>query len=167
RLLDRLQHPALEVLVGQLGPCDADHREGRRQLAVGGELGQRGHQLAAGEVPGGAEHHEHARRRPPLGGQAVGEWVVELAAAQWCAVRQVAHRTSCRSSTATRTTLRPWPTRLWWSPMAWAAISVLKSYGSVGMGTDGAGVRRPSWTATTSSGPPLCSWPVECRNRGP
>jgi hypothetical protein len=49
-----------ERLVAPGAAREADHREARRQQAVLGEAHQRRHQLALGEVAGGAEDHEHA-----------------------------------------------------------------------------------------------------------
>src|SRR6202035_5159411 len=72
-----------------------------------------------------------------------------------------------RSPAATRRTRRPWARRLRWSPRDWAPIKVPKSKGFPGMGTTGIGLASTICTATTVSGPPLWSCPVECRKRGP
>src|SRR6266581_3607509 len=52
------------------------------------------------------------------------------------------------------------------SPSACASIKTPNVYGLPGMLTS-RGSEAVSWIKTPLSGPPLCNWPVECRNRGP
>ena len=65
-----------ELVVGHLRAGDADHGEGRRELAAGGQPLQGGEQLAAGQVARGAEHDQHQGRGPPLGGEPVHQGVL-------------------------------------------------------------------------------------------
>ena len=59
-----------------------------------------------------------------------------------------------------------WLSRAWKSPAAWASISWPKVYGQPGIGRSW-GWSAVSWKNRPIGAPPLCSWPVECRNRGP
>ena len=66
-LLDRLARHVAEVVVGLLAARDADQVEALGERALVGEVVERGQQLAAGEVAGGAEDDQRRRRdREPL-----------------------------------------------------------------------------------------------------
>ncbi len=65
--LDRRDHGVAEVLVLLIAPADADHLEALGQLALVGEVVERGQQLAVREVAGGAEDDQRRRmHRQPL-----------------------------------------------------------------------------------------------------
>src|SRR5690606_14468870 len=60
-----LLHPLAEALVGLLAAGRADDGEAVGEEPADGEGVERRHQLALGEVAGGAEDDERARLRPP------------------------------------------------------------------------------------------------------
>ena len=60
KLLRRLLHFLAENVIALVAPREADDHHARGQVAVGGEVVERGHQLAVGEVAGRAEDHERA-----------------------------------------------------------------------------------------------------------
>src|SRR5919106_951320 len=75
------------------------------------------------------------------------------------------HRAS-RSSSVTRTIGRPRCRSAARSPSACAWISRRKPKGRPGIASSSPG-SSTTWTNRPVGGPPLCSWPVECRYRGP
>ena len=55
-------HLLLELRIGHLRAGDADDREVRGEKVLLGEVGEGGHELAARQIAGGAEHHYDAGR---------------------------------------------------------------------------------------------------------
>ena len=66
-LLHRLLHVGAELILSEGRVGDADHAEARRKVAVEGQVIERRHQFARGQVPGGAE--DNHRRRVGRAGQ--------------------------------------------------------------------------------------------------
>ena len=66
----------------------------------------------------------------------------------------------------TRRIGRSWPRSAAKSPSAWASMSRPNVYGQPGIGRS-AGWSAVSWRNQPIGGPPLWSWPVEWRKRGP
>ena len=60
-LRDRVVEPAFEAVRSEVGSGEADDREAARQELVAGKVVERGHELAAGKVAGGAEDDDDAR----------------------------------------------------------------------------------------------------------
>ncbi len=66
-LLVQLFQAAAEFFVGLVAACEADDVHAGRQLAVDGEIVERGDELAVGEVTGGAENDHRAWLRAVAG----------------------------------------------------------------------------------------------------
>ena len=74
-LLDRVLHRLAEAVVGARRPRRSDDREPLGQQVPEGERVERRHQLAHGQVAGGAEDDDRARLGAPPERQALGERV--------------------------------------------------------------------------------------------
>ena len=54
---------------------EADHRQGRRQLAIGRDVVERGHELAMSQVAGRAKNHDRARLRHGFGRESFAQGI--------------------------------------------------------------------------------------------
>src|SRR5919198_6167522 len=79
---------------------------------------------------------------------------------------QLGSHAESSSARDTRATLLPRSRSAIRSPAACAAMRWPKVYGSPGIARSACG-GSTTWTKSPVSGPPLCSWPVEWRKRGP
>ena len=72
---DGLFHFPPEVVIAFLAAGEADDGHGGRQLSIGRQIVERGHQLAMGEIASGPEDNDAARLRHCARGDSLSQWV--------------------------------------------------------------------------------------------
>ena len=168
---DRLVRVPTERRLVVAAAHDREQAEALRQPAVGEQVVDRGQQLARGEVAGRAEQHERRGRRQPL-----VDVLRERVRGRDDRCLRRAHPIAAASARIATAGSSPTSIRRNGSPRCAQRLPVadrLRAHQRGEVVPTGRGSRRRlarcrrAGRTRRLGAPPLCSWPVECRKRGP